>query len=74
MVTAVDNKSIAQCSGIMEGDIIQFIGGLKDDTNNFTLTKVTKVDHVITTCTELKMLPSVIGLILIINRTNSTLV
>ena len=74
MVTAVDNKSIAQRSGIKEGDIILFIGGLKDDTNNFTLIKVTKVDHVTTTCTELKTLPSAIGLILIINRTNSTIV
>ena len=68
------DKSIAQRSGIKEGDIVQFIGTLKDSTGEFTLTQVTKVDQVTTTCTELKMLPSAIGLILIIKREISTAV
>ena len=64
MVNAVDNKSIAQRSGIKEGDIIRLIGGLY--TNNFAL-KTAR-------CTELKTLPSAIGLILIIYRINSTII
>ena len=64
----MDDKSIAQRSGIKEGDIVQFIGVLKGNTGKFTLTQVTKMDQVTTTCTELKMSPSAIGLILIVKR------
>ena len=69
-VSSVDDKSIAQHCGIREGDNIQFIGVLKDCTSEFTLTKVTTVGQVITTCNELKTSPSAIGLILIIKRDN----
>ena len=70
----MDKKSIAQHSGIREGDTVQFIGILKDNTGEFTLTQVMKMDQITTTCTELKMSPSVIGLILIIKREISTVV
>ena len=70
----MDNKSIAQRSGIREGDTVQFIGVLKGNTGEFTLTKVTKTDQVTATCIELKTSPSAIALILIIKRDNSTVV
>ena len=69
----MNSKSVAGCSGIQSGDIIQYIGGFEDETK-FTLTKVKKTDNVATTCTELKKSPSAIGLILIIKRTMSSTV
>ena len=70
----MDNKSIAQRSGIKEGDTVQFIGMVKSNISEFTLTQVTKMDQLTTMCTELKMSPSAIGLTLIIKRDNSTVV
>ena len=73
IVSSVNEKSIAGCSGMRSGDIIHCIGGLKDQ-NKFSFTKVKKTEQVATVCAELKKSPSAIGLILIIERTKSTAV
>lgn len=73
IVCAVRKESTAECSGIQSGDIIHYVCGLKHDMNKFTLTKVKNTDHITTACSDLKKSPA-IGLILIIERTSSSVV
>lgn len=73
VVSPLDRDTTAGCIGLQAGDVIHFIGGVKD-ADKFTLTKIKDKEQFVKMLTQIKESPTTIGLILVTERSLSSLV